>query len=281
MDAARHSLARLGMCPTEVEKHIANIETTQLRAFEETKGASYLDCFRGTNRRRTMVAVMPLVIQALSGVAFIGGYTTYYFELAGNDVHRSFQLSCGQQALSISGNLVSWLIIDRFGRRPLITYGLMALTVLLLITGGTATSATPGALNATVGFIMLYAFVYNAVIGSIGFTIAAEMPTNTLRTKTVGLALMFQQALYTVEVFVLPYIFNPNQGNLGAKTTFIFGGFSVLCCIYLFFCQPETANRSFQEIDELFAKKVPARKFKSFVTDSQTESEVVAAHEGL
>ena len=59
----------------------------------------------------------------------------------------------------------------------------------------------------------------------------------------------------------LLYIFNPNQA--------IFGGLSVLCWIYLFFYQPETANRSFEEIDEMFFKHVPARKFKHFVTDSE------------
>jgi SP family general alpha glucoside:H+ symporter-like MFS transporter len=73
--------------------------------------------------------------------------------------------------------------------------------------------------------------------------------------------------------FVLPYIFNPNQANLGAKTSFIFGGLSVLCWIYLFFYQPETANRSFEEIDEMFFKHVPARKFKQFVTDSERKGE--------
>lgn len=73
--------------------------------------------------------------------------------------------------------------------------------------------------------------------------------------------------------FVLPFIFNPNEANLGARTSFIFGGLSVLCWIYLFYYQPETANRNFEEIDEMFFKHVPAREFKGFVTDSQRKSE--------
>ena len=73
--------------------------------------------------------------------------------------------------------------------------------------------------------------------------------------------------------FVLPFIFNPNEASLGAKTAFIFGGLSILCWIYLYFYQPETAECSFEEIDELFFKKIQARKFKNYITDSERKGE--------
>ena len=40
-----------------------------------TKGASYLDCFKGTNRRRTEIVCMIWAIQNLSGNSF-SGYST-------------------------------------------------------------------------------------------------------------------------------------------------------------------------------------------------------------
>jgi hypothetical protein len=46
---------------------------------------------------------MPLTIQAMSGVAYISSYGTYYFELAGISTQKSFQIQCGAQALSIAG----------------------------------------------------------------------------------------------------------------------------------------------------------------------------------
>lgn len=64
--------------------------------------------------------------------------------------------------------------------------------------------------------------------------------------------------------FVLPYLFNPNKANLGAKVAFIFGGLSVLCLIYLWFCQPETTGLSYEELDELFINRVPTRKFQQY-----------------
>lgn len=62
--------------------------------------------------------------------------------------------------------------------------------------------------------------------------------------------------------FVLPYLFNPDKANLGAKVTFIFGALSVLSIVYLWFCQPESARLSYEKLDELFIGRVKARNFK-------------------
>ncbi|KAI0123713.1 maltose permease [Xylariales sp. AK1849] len=269
IEKATQSLQRLGLNELASQKQLATIQYTQNKAQEETQGGSFIDCFRGTNLRRTILTIAPLTIQALSGVSFISFYGTYYFQLAGNSVERSFQLACGAQGLSILGNIASWFVIDRVGRRPLIFWGMCFLTVLLMITGGLATSAEPGPLAGTVALIMFYNFVFNLVIGSVAYTLVAEIPTTKLRGKTIGISLTVQQVLYTIQLFVLPYIFNPDKANLGAKTSFIFAGLAVICCVYLFFCYPETAHRSFQEIDEMFFKEIPARQFKSYVSTAE------------
>jgi hypothetical protein len=115
------------------------MKVTQKAAREESSGTTYLDCFRGTNLRRTIITIMPLTIQAMSGVAYISSYGTYYFQLAGISTAKSFQIACGAQALSIAGNIGAFLIIDRIGRRPLVLWAFGFLTVLLCVTGGLGT----------------------------------------------------------------------------------------------------------------------------------------------
>ncbi|CUM53828.1 unnamed protein product [Debaryomyces tyrocola] len=72
--------------------------------------------------------------------------------------------------------------------------------------------------------------------------------------------------------FVLLFMFNPDQANMGSKINFIFAA----CCFISIFCfyfyLPETANRSFDEIDEMYIKKVPARKFRNFISDTQIKA---------
>jgi len=75
--------------------------------------------------------------------------------------------------------------------------------------------------------------------------------------------------------FVIPYIFNPDQANLGAKTAFIFGGCGVICTVYLWFFHPETSGRTFEELDEMFIKRVPLRKFGKYVPEVEAIGKIM------
>jgi MFS family permease len=270
------SLRRLGYSETERLKKINIIKTTLEEIRSETEGATYLECFRRSNLRRTIISIAPLSIQAFSGVLFAAGYSTYYMELAGYSTQMSFRLQIAQQILSLVGNVMSYFVIDRLGRRNLMIYGLAVLTIILMLTGGLAVVASqtdnpnaPGAVKGTVAMILIYCWWYNMTIGSAGYTILTEVSTSRLRIKTIAFGLALQNALYTMWSFVLPYLFNPNEANLGAKVTFIFGGLSVICLVYLWVFQPETAGRTYGELDEMFMKKVPSRKFKAYKTDAE------------
>lgn len=62
-----------------------------------------------------------------------------------------------------------------------------------------------------------------------------------------------------------PYLLNPGAANAGAKIEFLYGGISVFSLIWCIFRLPETKGRTFEELDILFERKVPARKFKKYV----------------
>lgn len=52
-------------------------------------------------------------------------------------------------------------------------------------------------------------------------------------------------------------------------TAFIFAFLGILSTVYLFLYHPETAGRSYREIDEMFIKRVKARGFKRYVTEEE------------
>jgi hypothetical protein len=275
-EKAQKSLHGLGYTVEETQKKIALIKNTLDEIRHETEGVTYLECFRRSNLRRTIVSIMPITIQALSGVVFTAGYSTYYMQLAGYSTEMSFQLQIVQQILSLVGNIMSYFVIDRVGRRNVMVYGLGILTAILMVTGGlavvgsdTSSPNSAGAIKGTVALILVYCWWYNLTIGAAGYTILAEVSTSRLRIKTIAIGLALQNALYTMWSFVLPYLFNPDEANLGAKVSFIFGGLCVICLVYLWFWQPETAGRTYGELDEMFMKKVPARKFKAYRTDAE------------
>ena len=56
----------------------------------------------------------------------------------------------------------------------------------------------------------------------------------------------------------------PNFGV--SNTMFFYGATSAVSVAVMWFVIPETKNRSYLELDEMFELKVPTRKFKTFET---------------
>lgn len=274
-EKALKSLARLSSKGEDGEKRLAAINLTLEEIKRETEGVSYLECFRASNLRRTIISIAPLCIQSLCGIAFVASYGTYYMQLAGYSTKESFKLQIVQQVISLIGNVMSWYLVDRVGRRNLTFYGLLVLTVILWLTGGLAVAATPGAIKGTVAMILIYCWWYNVTIGATAYTVLCEVSTSRLRVKTIAIGLAAQNSLNMMWSFVLPYLFNPDKANLGAKVSFIFGGLAILSLVFLWVYLPETAKRTYEELDEMFVKKVPARKFKGYKSDAQANGEAV------
>jgi SP family general alpha glucoside:H+ symporter-like MFS transporter len=134
-----------------------------------TSGTSYLDCFKGTDLRRTEIVCMVWAIQTLCGASSFTGYSTYFFESAGLDVSSAFSLSLGQYALGAIGTILSWFLMIKFGRRTLYIWGQIAMVVLLIIVGvlGIAPESNSGAQWGIGAMILVYTFVYDMTVGPV------------------------------------------------------------------------------------------------------------------
>ena len=275
-DRALRNLRKLGYNAQEARSKLALIQLTLEASRKETSGVTYAECFRKSNLRRTFVSILPKALGTFTGISFIAGYFTYYLQLAGYSTQTSYTLQIIQPVASIIGNLMAASLVDYVGRRNLTVYGVIALPVCLLITGGLGTSSSQAMVTGTVAFILIFSWLYNLSIGSTAFSLLAEVATSRLRVKTIAIGYAFSQSLNVMWQLTIPYMFNPDRGNLGARIAFVFGGLSVLSTLYLWFFQPETAGRSYQELDEMFAKKVPARKFKTYETDAQRNNAAAA-----
>ncbi|KAK0382788.1 hypothetical protein NLU13_9883 [Sarocladium strictum] len=228
------------------------------------KGSRWLDCFRGTNLRRTTIIVMVYLSQQFIGVGFISGYLTYYFRLAG--VNNPLAIGQAANAIQLVGNICSWPLVDRLGRRPMIVGGAFVMTALLLVIGGISTIKSAHALNATVAFMVIWGFLYQATLGAVAYSVGGETASMELRQKTYSINIMSSTAISCLITQVMPYLLNTDQANIGGKISFVFFGTSLPMCVYLFFCLPELKGRNYAEVQEMFESKVPARQFKKHVT---------------
>ncbi|KAJ5629282.1 general substrate transporter [Penicillium herquei] len=265
VEDARKVLNRLYSKPADAEGHLQRIKLT-LEEAETQKRATYAECFRGTNLRRTMIAVLVFLAEPMSGLGFVQNYGSLMYQFLGIGDRESFLIQIGAQILSISGATLSFLIGDFYGRRPMFLGGCISLTILLLCMGIAGSVNTTAGITAAVGFYTMYNFVFNIGVGSNVYAIAGEVPTSVLRTKTLAISLIVSNAVNTMWSFVAPYMFNPGYGDLKAKIGFVFGGFMLFFIAGAWYLVPETRMRTYEELDELFMNRVPTREFKKYVT---------------
>ena len=159
-DEAAKSLIRFNGEGFDTTRAIAQLELAiqeerDLQASEE--GSSYLDCFRGVNFRRTLIVCMVYIAQQFIGVNFIAGYLPYYFTLAG--VNNAIGIAQVANSVQLFGNICSWFLIDRFGRRLMIVWGSIVMCATLLIIGGISTIESKAAVSATVALMTIWGFL--------------------------------------------------------------------------------------------------------------------------
>lgn len=94
--------------------------------------------------------------------------------------------------------------------------------------------------------------------------IAGEVSTLNLRAKSLGIGIFAQMVSNVILNLVLPYIFNPDAGNLRAKTGFVYSGICFVAVVVTWFIVPELKDRSAIEIDQMFEQKLPTRAFKGW-----------------
>lgn len=233
---------------------------------ETAVGSSYLDCFRGIDLRRTEIACVAYGIQALVGSP-LQQYTVYFFESAGLPASEAFPLNLGNNAITVVGTVIAWPLLSYFGRRTIFLYGLILMTLLYFAIGFASLASGKAAEWAQSCLLIVFLFVYSPSVAATLYAIVGEVGASELRGKTVSLS---RATAYLVDIVIgvlTPYMINPSAWNWVGKAGFFFGGLSGLCVIWTFYRLPETGARTYEELDILFANKVPARKFARYEVD--------------
>ncbi|KAK9446376.1 general substrate transporter [Limtongia smithiae] len=234
----------------------------QVREIEETlrmedSHGSLRDIFTFDEKKhfhRTMLAFWSQAMQQLTGINLI----TYY---AGTIYESSIGLSALNSKILAACNgtqyfMISWvalLVIERIGRRKLMLFGAVGQSITMAILTGTAYAADRG--NSKAGIAAAaFLFVFNSffAIGWLGMTwlYPAEIVSLHVRAPANGLSTAGNWIFNFMVVMITPIAFS----NIGAYTYLIFAVLNAVMVPVVFFFYPETAGRSLEEIDAIFAK---------------------------
>ncbi|OCF30521.1 hypothetical protein I316_07849 [Kwoniella heveanensis BCC8398] len=250
-----------------IDQQIALIQHTIALEKAEMEGASFLDCFRGSNLRRTEIVLMVWIIQYWTGQNIVN-YATQYLQTGGLNESQAFSMNLGIQAQYIVGTALCWLVMARFGRRAIFIWGIALLGLQQLVVGilgfFNSTAATLG-----IGSVMVVMnMTTSATFFPVTYTVAAEIPASRVRAKTIVLG----RGVYLISSIVCnqitPRMFSEQEWNWGARCGLFWLGFCMLGMTYCYFRLPETKGRLYSELDVLFSNGVPARKFPTTLVDT-------------
>ncbi|KAJ4252332.1 hypothetical protein NW762_010930 [Fusarium torreyae] len=258
----------------KIEGYDVDVEYNKLRVeIEHTNataslqgGGSYLDVFRGTNRRRLLISFLPWHWQVAIGVPIISTYSSYFYDMAG--LANPFNGTVATNVVNIVMLFAAIPLIERLGRRTLLLWCGPISIVSLLIIGGILRASGSAVGPTLIAFACMWAVGYNLSAGPMGYIYVAETSTTRLRAKTSGVAIIGIQAMATVYVYIPPIMLNSPAFGI-SNTVFFWAGTGTLVYVLIWLFVPETKGRTFAELDELFDRNIPAWKFATTKTAAQ------------
>ncbi|TEA20933.1 General alpha-glucoside permease [Colletotrichum sidae] len=261
-EQARRSLRRLSNPKEDVDARLGqiidNVETERRLAAEP---ASFVECFRGTNWRRTRIILICFYIPQCVG-AVLSSNAPYFLNqtgLASHTVLMLVQVGIAAGLVSAVGNA---FLMMRFRHRPLMFAGLAFCVALYLAMGVAAAFPKTQASLLTIGVALIFTSVsYGPAVGA-SMAVAGEVSASKLRAKSLGLGVAFSSVVSTVWTIILPYLFNSDQLDMGGHIGWIFFVMGILMLVVLYFDVPGTKGRTFEELDLMFEMRISARRFE-------------------
>ena len=186
-EMALRRLAGKGATDEDHKQTVALMVHTTMLEREMESGASYLDCFKGTNLRRTEIACGAFLAQITDGGAF--AYSpTYFFEQAGINPDSAYGIGLGGTGIAFCGTILSWFLMYRFGRRSIFLVGFTILVFCLYIIAILGCVPQYTAVKyVQAALCLVWLGTYSMTAGPIVYTIVAEIGATRVRTKTVVL----------------------------------------------------------------------------------------------
>lgn len=197
----------------------------------------------------------------------------------------AFAMGLITSALQTIMVMLSWILTTYLGRRTIYLWGSAVNTVLLVAVGVAASfgeSTSSSLAQASLGLIVSVLFTLGPAPAS--WVIIGETSAIRLRPLTTGVGRGCYYLVNIPCIFLSSYMLNPlvrcsrkawkekwkkentvanmiQGGNLGGKCGYVWAGTGFICLVMAYIWVPEMKGRSYREIDILFRRRVPARKW--------------------
>lgn len=287
IEEARIALGRVrGQPPTseyiesELSEIIANAEYERRVIPDSGYFGSWAHCFSGSlfkassNVRKTILGTSLQMMQQWTGVNFVFYYSTPFLQSTGA-ISNVFLMSLIFTLVNVLSTPISFWLVERFGRRPMLIYGAVGMFVcefIVAIIGvtvgfnqthldaaGNTVANNLSAVNAQVAFIAIYIFFFATTWGPGAWVLIGEIFPLPIRSRGVALSTASNWLWNCIIAVITPYLVGTNEANLRSSVFFLWGGLCFLCFVYAYFLVPETKGLTLEQVDRMLEEVTPRK----------------------
>lgn len=204
---------------------------------------------RSQHFRRASLGVINQCFQQITGINLITYYATILFQRLGLSDVTSRLIAAANGTEYFFASLIAIFIIDRIGRRKLMLFGAVGqcITMILLAVLGSVRGSGAQVVSA----VLLFVFNSFFAIGWLGMTwlypaeivgLEIRAPANALSTSSNW-----------IFNFVVVMVTGPSFNNISWGTYIVFAALNAFIIPVVYFFFPETAGRSLEDMDVVFA----------------------------
>ncbi|XP_054640099.1 solute carrier family 2, facilitated glucose transporter member 9 [Dunckerocampus dactyliophorus] len=254
--AAERAFQRfLGKKDVSVELEEVHAEA---RAQENLLTVSMLQLLKNRAVRWQLItAMVTMACYQLCGLNAIWYYTNGILQAAGFDETLIPYITLSTGAIETLAAIVSGLVIERIGRKPLLIFGFTAMAVFFSLLTVFLNFQDSVSWMPYLSYACILAVIasFCSGPGGIPFVLTGELFEQAYRPA----AFMIAGTVNWLSNFAVGLLFPFIQETLGTFSFLVFVGVCVIASIYLCVILPETKNKTFMDISHSFAKinKVP------------------------
>ncbi|MFC1570882.1 sugar porter family MFS transporter [Candidatus Omnitrophota bacterium] len=245
-DEARSVLKKV-TSDENVERDLGEIREN----LSEEKGGGLKELAVPWLRTPLLIGIGIMFFQQITGINTVIYYAPTIFQMAGfKSATAAIAATIGVGALNVIMTVVAIFVIDKIGRKPLLSIGLAGMVIALGILGLAFKEAAylGAALKwVSVGSLLLYIASFAISLGPIAWLIVAEIYPLRIRGLAMSIATLSNWGFN----FIIAITFLSIVQALGAAYTFwIYASMGILGWFFCWFFVPETKGHTLEEIEE-------------------------------
>lgn len=205
------------------------------------------ELFQPGIRAVVFVGIGLAVFQQLCGINVVFNYTSTIFETVGATLDRQLFETVAIGIVNLAFTVVAMWQVDRLGRKPLMLFGSLSLTILYVIIALLLQNGAPPSVLSI--FVLLAIATYATSLSAVTWVLISEIFPNRVRGLASSVAVLALWGAYFVLVFTFPIL---------AETLGTYGPFwlyAVICLVGFVFVLRnvrETKGKTLEEMEAVF-----------------------------